>query len=98
MIVRPGLLPARRRPRSLRCFRFSPPRLNRSKVDIFLFVFAMSYSCGLKSDPGSACENLQLSNEVVPDILQGRHGTNQCIAAARSCCYTATQAPILYRP
>ena len=30
------------------------PRRNRSKVDCFLFVFAMFYSCRRKSDPGAA--------------------------------------------
>src|SRR6266567_6870731 len=84
MIVNPGSLPARRRARFLRCFRFSSPRRNRSKVDCFLFVFAMSYSCRLKSDPGSArlAKTYRLSNGVGPDLLQGRPATNQCIAAA----------------
>src|SRR6516162_7207822 len=82
MIVRPGSKPARRRARSRRCFRFIPPLLKRSKVDFFLF--AISFSCRLKSDPGSArlAKKRRLYNGVVPRLLQGRPATNQCIAAA----------------
>jgi hypothetical protein len=54
----------------------------RSNVD--LFCFAISCSCRLESDPGSArlAKNDRLSSGIGPGPFQGRPATNQCIAEA----------------
>ena len=81
-ILSPGSSEANRRPKSLRCLRFSEPVVSRSKVD-FLRL-AMSYSCCLKLTQARLGwpRNYRLSSGVGPGLFQGWLATNQCIAAA----------------